>query len=137
MLGKSPPHLSSLGTITTSTCSTRSSGYISLVIPKVNISFDRLSFEFSAASDWCELQKSLKLGTYISSLTLNISYLSSKPIAEDVHSPSVNGPPNLSTSSPYCFILFTLLLFCTPVSLLTHHHLLIIICSSISPVLIC
>ena len=46
--------------------STRSSSYISLVIPQVNTSFGRLSFLFSAANDWKKLQKSLKLETYIS-----------------------------------------------------------------------
>ena len=45
---------------------TRSSRYISLVISKANTSFGRLSFQFSAANDWNELQKSLKLETYIS-----------------------------------------------------------------------
>ena len=40
--------------------------YISLVIPKANTSFGHLSFQISAASDWNELQKSLKLETYIS-----------------------------------------------------------------------
>jgi hypothetical protein len=44
----------------------RSSRYISLVIPKANTYFGRLSFQFSAANDWNELQKSLKLETYIS-----------------------------------------------------------------------
>jgi hypothetical protein len=39
--------------------------YISLVIPKANTSFGRLSFQFSAANEWNELQKSLKLETYI------------------------------------------------------------------------
>jgi hypothetical protein len=66
MLGKAPPYLSSLVTITTSICSTRSSRYISPIIPKANASFGHLSFQFSAASDWNELQKSLKLETYIS-----------------------------------------------------------------------
>jgi hypothetical protein len=56
MLGKAPPYLSSLVTITTPTRSTRSSRYISLVIPKANTSFGHLSFQFSAASDWDELQ---------------------------------------------------------------------------------
>uniref|UniRef100_A0A4W5PKU4 Structural maintenance of chromosomes 2 n=1 Tax=Hucho hucho TaxID=62062 RepID=A0A4W5PKU4_9TELE len=51
MLGKGPPYLSSLVSITTPTRSTRSSRYISLVIPKANTSFGRLSFQFSAASD--------------------------------------------------------------------------------------
>jgi hypothetical protein len=75
MLGKAPPYLSSLVTITTPIRSTRSSRCISLVIPKANTSFGRLSFQFSAASDWNKLQiatkkhkkkKSLKLETYIS-----------------------------------------------------------------------
>jgi hypothetical protein len=66
LLGKALPYLSSLVTISTPTRSTRSSRYISLVIPKANSCFGRLSFQFSAANDWNELQKSLKLETYIS-----------------------------------------------------------------------
>ncbi|CDQ76585.1 unnamed protein product [Oncorhynchus mykiss] len=62
MLGKAPPYLNSLVTITAPTRST----YISLVTPKANSSFGRLSFQFSAANDWNELQKSLKLETHIS-----------------------------------------------------------------------
>ena len=66
LLGKAPPYLSSLVTIAAPTHSTRSSRYISLVIPRANTYFGRLSFQFSAANDWNELQKSLKLETYIS-----------------------------------------------------------------------
>ncbi|CDQ85665.1 unnamed protein product [Oncorhynchus mykiss] len=66
MLGKAPPYVSSLVMITTPTRSTRSSRYISLVIPKANTCFGRLSLQFSATNDWNELQKSLKLETYIS-----------------------------------------------------------------------
>uniref|UniRef100_A0A8K9X9K5 Reverse transcriptase domain-containing protein n=1 Tax=Oncorhynchus mykiss TaxID=8022 RepID=A0A8K9X9K5_ONCMY len=66
LLGKIPPYLSSLVTIASPTCSTRSSRYISLVTPKTNSFFGRLSFQFSAANDWNELQKSLKLETLIS-----------------------------------------------------------------------
>ena len=44
LLGKPPPYLSSLVTIATPTRSTHSSRYISLVIPKANTSFGRLSF---------------------------------------------------------------------------------------------
>uniref|UniRef100_A0A8C7RJN6 Reverse transcriptase domain-containing protein n=1 Tax=Oncorhynchus mykiss TaxID=8022 RepID=A0A8C7RJN6_ONCMY len=66
LLGKVPPYLSSLVTIASPTCSTRSSKYISLVTPKTNSFFGRLSFQFSAANDWNELQKSLKLETLIS-----------------------------------------------------------------------
>ncbi|CDQ87996.1 unnamed protein product [Oncorhynchus mykiss] len=63
--GKAPPYLSSLVTIAAPTRSTRSSRYISLVTPKANSSFGRLSFQFSAANGWNELQKSLKLETHI------------------------------------------------------------------------
>jgi hypothetical protein len=51
MLGKPQPYLSSLVTITTPTHSTRSSRYISLIIPKANTLFGPLSFQFSAACD--------------------------------------------------------------------------------------
>ena len=51
LLGKYPPYLSSLVTIATPTRSTRSSRYISLVIPKANTSFGHLSFQFSAVND--------------------------------------------------------------------------------------
>ena len=61
LLGKAPPYFSSLVTIAAPTRSTRSSRYISLVTPKANSSFGRLSFQFSAAKDWNALQKSLKL----------------------------------------------------------------------------
>ena len=65
-LGKAPPYLSSLVTIAAPTRSTRSIRYISLVNPKANSSFGRLSFQFSAINDWNELKKSLKLETHIS-----------------------------------------------------------------------
>ncbi|CDQ90590.1 unnamed protein product [Oncorhynchus mykiss] len=57
-----PRPLSSLVTIAAPTRSTR----ISLVTLLANSSFGRLSFQFSAANDWNELQKSLKLKTHIS-----------------------------------------------------------------------
>jgi hypothetical protein len=66
LLGKAPPYLSSLVTIAAPTRSRSSSRNISLVNPKANTSFGRHSFQFSAANDWNELQKSLKLETYIS-----------------------------------------------------------------------
>jgi hypothetical protein len=66
LLGKAPPYVSSLVTIATPTRSTPSRRYISLVIPKANTYFGRLSFQFSAANDWNKLQKSLKLESYIS-----------------------------------------------------------------------
>jgi hypothetical protein len=66
LLGKAPPYLSSLVTIAAPTRSTHSSRYISLVIPKAKSSFGCLSFQFSPANDWNELQISLKLESYIS-----------------------------------------------------------------------
>ena len=71
LLGKAPPYLRSLFPITTPTRSIRSSRYISLAIPKTNTPFGRLFFQFSAANDWNDLRKSLKLE--IPSLTLSIS----------------------------------------------------------------
>ena len=68
LLGKAPPYLSSLVTIEAPTSSTCSSSYISLVTLKANSSFGRLSFQYSAANDWNDLQKSLKLET-LTSLT--------------------------------------------------------------------
>ena len=85
--GKAPPYRSSLVTIATPTRSTRSSRYISLVIPKANTSFCRLFFQFSAANDWNKFQKSLKLIS--PSLTLSIGCQSSLPIIAPVHSPSI------------------------------------------------
>ena len=66
LLGKAPPYLLSLVTIAAPPRSTRSSRYISLFTTKANFSVQRLSFQFSAANDWNELQKSLKLETHIS-----------------------------------------------------------------------
>ncbi|CDR18271.1 unnamed protein product, partial [Oncorhynchus mykiss] len=80
MLGKAPPYLSSLATMATPTRSTRSSRCISLIIPKANTSFGRLSFQFSAACDWNVLQKSLKLETFIS-LT-NFKHLLSEQLTD-------------------------------------------------------
>uniref|UniRef100_A0A8C7ITY4 Retrotransposon gag domain-containing protein n=1 Tax=Oncorhynchus kisutch TaxID=8019 RepID=A0A8C7ITY4_ONCKI len=80
MLGKALPYLSSLVTMATPIRSTRSSRCISLIIPKANTSFGRLSFQFSAACDWNELQKSLKLETFIS-LT-NFKHLLSEQLTD-------------------------------------------------------
>jgi hypothetical protein len=66
LLGKAQPYLSSLVTIAAPTCSTRSNRYISLVTPKANSSFGRLSFQLSATNDWNKLQKLLNLETLIS-----------------------------------------------------------------------
>ena len=125
MLGKAPPYLSSLVTMATPPRSMCSSRCFSLILPKANTAVGGLSFQFSAACDWNELQKSLKLETFIS-LT-NFKHLLSEQLTNrcTVHSPSVNSSPNLPTSSPYCFYLFTFLLFCTPVSLPAHDHLII------------
>ena len=70
-----PPYRSSLVNIAAPTRSTRSSRYISLVTPKTNSYFGRLTFQFSAANAWNELQKSLKLET----LTSLISFQDQRP----------------------------------------------------------
>ncbi|CDQ86639.1 unnamed protein product [Oncorhynchus mykiss] len=93
------------------------SRYISLVIPKANTSFGRLSFQFSAANDWNELQKLLKLDSYIS--LCNFKHQLSEQLTVPVHIPSVNNTPNYLIPK----LLFILLLFCTPVSPPPHHHL--------------
>ena len=49
------------------------SKYIALVIPKANTSFGRLFFQFSAANDWNQLQKSLKLESNISLSNFKLS----------------------------------------------------------------
>ena len=125
MLGKAPPYLSSLVTITTPTCSTRSSRYISLVTPKVNSSFGLLSFQFSAANDWNELQKSLKLEAYIS-LT-NFKHRLSEQLTQPISScrcsctqPICKQPIQQTT---YLIPIFVFSAICTTVLLLAHPHL--------------
>ena len=66
MIGKTPGYLSSLTNIATKALNLRSSKYISLDLPSARIGFGRLSFQYSAASDWNELQKKLKLESLIS-----------------------------------------------------------------------
>ena len=66
MIGKTPGYLSSLLNIATKALNLRSSKYISLDPPSARIGFGRLSFQYSAASDWNELQKTLKLDSFIS-----------------------------------------------------------------------
>ena len=122
LLGKAPPYLSSLVTIAAPTHSTGSSRYISLVTPKANSSFGRLSFQFSAAIDWNELQKSLKLETLIS-LT-NFKHQLSEQLTDSCSctQPICKLPMQSTYLIPILFI-FTFLLFCTPVFLLAHPHL--------------
>jgi hypothetical protein len=66
ILRKTPPYLNSLLTIALPVRNLRSSRVISLVIPKVKTSFGQSSFQFAAASNWNELQKTLKLENTIS-----------------------------------------------------------------------
>ena len=119
MLGQAPPYLSSLVTMATPTRSTRSSRYISLVIPRANTSFPSSSLLPMTGKD-CKNRWSWRLIS--SSLTLIISYQSSLPITEAVHSPSVNSPSNY-LPHPHIVFVYFFLLFCTPVFLLAHHHL--------------
>ena len=105
----------------------RSSRYISLLTTKANSSFSRLSFQLSAANDWNELLKSLKLETHISLITLCTSCQSSSQITAPVHSPSVNSPSN------YLIPILLFVFFCSfaPQCLYLHIHLLHIYHSSV------
>jgi hypothetical protein len=130
MLGKPLPYLSSLVTITTPIRSTPLQVYLT-GHPQSQHLFGRLSFQFSAAL-WLEgIASRWSWKRIFPSLTLNISYPSSYLITAAVHSPSVNSPSNQPTSSIYCYYL----LFWS----FSHHYfyLHIIICISITPVLIC
>ena len=102
LLGKAP-YPGSLVTIAAPTRSMHSSKYISLVTPKANSSFGHLSFQFSAAIDWNELQKSLKLETHIS-LTSFKHQLSEQLTDAPVHSLSINSPSNYLIPILYLFI---------------------------------
>ena len=104
LLVKAPPYLSSLVTIAAPTRSTRSSRYISLISPKANTSFGRLFFQFSAANDWNELQKSLELETHISLTSFKHQLLEQLTITAPVHSPSVNSPSIYLIPKLYLFI---------------------------------
>lgn len=73
IIGKTPPYLRSLLNISISLRTLRSSKLITLVIPKVRTSFGRHSFQSAAPTDWNELQKSLKLHTFISLPSFNNS----------------------------------------------------------------
>lgn len=69
LLGKTPSYLKSLIPVAVPTRNLRSSRYIFLVARKARTSFGRFSFQFSAANDWNNLQKSLKLESFIPIIT--------------------------------------------------------------------
>ena len=84
--------------------------------------FGSLSFQFSAANDWNELQKSLKLETYIS--RTNFKHQQSEQLTDRCsYSQPICKQPIQSTYLIPILFLFYFLLFCTPVFLLAHHHL--------------
>jgi hypothetical protein len=122
LIGKAPPYLSSLDTIATPIRSTHSSRYISLAMPKANTSFGRISFQFSAANDWNELQKSLKLETYISLTNFKHELLEQLTNRCSCTQPICKWPIQPTTYLIPIFG-FVFLLFCTPVFLLAHPHL--------------
>ena len=57
LLGLTPPYLRYLLKSSSSTYNTHSASHILLKVPKAHTSLGRSSFQFSAASDWNELQK--------------------------------------------------------------------------------
>ena len=128
MLGKTLPYLSSLVTITTPTRSTRSSRFISLIIPIANTSFGRLSCQFSAASDWNELQTSLKLETFIF-----LTYFKHQLSEQLTNRCSCIQLTQSIYLIPILFLFY--LLFCSFAHQYLYLH--IIIRSFITPVLIC
>ena len=65
LLGLTPPYLRHL--LQPSTYNTRSASHILLKVPKAHASLGRSSFQFAAASNWNELQQTIKLDTFISS----------------------------------------------------------------------
>ena len=123
LLCKVPPYLSSLVNIAAPTCSTRSSRYISLVTTKNNSSFGRLSFQFSAANDWNELQKSLKLKTLFS-LTSFKQQLSEQLTDYCNCTLPIYNLAKTTTSFPTVFILF-IYLFCS----FAPHNFLFLLCT--------
>ena len=66
LLGLTPPYLRYLLQPSSSTYNTRSASHILLKVPKAHTSLGRSSFQFAAASDWNELQQTLKLDSFIS-----------------------------------------------------------------------
>ncbi|CDQ73139.1 unnamed protein product [Oncorhynchus mykiss] len=64
--GLTPPCLRYLLQPSSSTYNTHSASHILLKIPKAHTSLGRSSFQFAAASDWNELQQTLKLDSFIS-----------------------------------------------------------------------
>jgi hypothetical protein len=66
LLGLTPPYLRYLLQSSSSTYNTRSAIHILLKVPKAHTSLGRSSFQFAAASDWNELQQTLKLDSFIS-----------------------------------------------------------------------
>ena len=66
LLGLTPHYLTYLLQPSSSTYNTRSASHILLKVPKANTSLGRSSFQFAAASDWNELQQTLKLDSFIS-----------------------------------------------------------------------
>jgi hypothetical protein len=66
LLGLTPPYLRYLLQPSSSTYNTRSASQILLKVPKAHTSMGCTSFQFPAASDWNELQQTLKLDSLIS-----------------------------------------------------------------------
>ena len=66
LLGLTPPYLGYVLQPSSSTYNTRSASHILLKVPEAHTSLVRSSSQFTAASDWNELQQTLKLDSFIS-----------------------------------------------------------------------
>jgi hypothetical protein len=68
LFGLTPPYMRYLLQPSSSTYNTRSASHILLKVPKAHTSRGRSSFQFAAASDWNEMQQTLKLDSFIYNL---------------------------------------------------------------------
>ena len=66
LLGLTPPYLRYLLQPSSSTNNTRSASHVLLKVPKAHTSLGRSTFQLVDASDWNELQQTLKLDSFIS-----------------------------------------------------------------------
>jgi hypothetical protein len=75
LLGLPPHYLRYLLQPSSSTYNTRSASHILVKVPKAHTSLGRSSFQFAVASNWNELQQTLKLDSFISISSLKDSIM--------------------------------------------------------------
>ena len=75
LLGLTPPYLRYLLQPSSSTYSTHSASHILLKVPKAHTSLGCSSFQLSVASDWNELQQTLKPDNFVSNSSFKDSMM--------------------------------------------------------------